>query len=159
MTHLAKIVVRVILNFTFTCLAFMNYMLALTAFQQGNYFFTATLLLAGTASLFVSHHLEGKSSLNTLRNQNMKPEQDSKLIDEINSWIDEKSVVMTQQYLGEEVIPADVVRDKFLDIATGQYETKANILFGIVEGATDKSLREITPDELQELCNSFKDGL
>lgn len=116
-----------------------------------------TFLLFGIASLFLCSVAENQ--VNSIKEEGMQKPNDDELPANLTDWLDNNTIVLTSSYVGEEVIPVETVSEKLHEILDGNYQPKAEILFEIVKPHTDKTLREITTEELRELALNFKEGL
>lgn len=129
---------------------------ALLTFNKEPILATAFLIF-GIASLFLCSVAENQ--VNLKKEESMQKPNDDELPAGLNDWLDNNTIVLTSSYIGEEVIPVETVSEKLHEILDGNYQPKAEILFEIVKPHTDKTLREITVEELKELALNFKEGL
>lgn len=72
-------------------------------------------------------------------------------------WLVEDAMPAEQCGANTLVIHASTVEEKLSHLVDSH--AKAEILFEIVQPQTSKTLREITQQELKDLCLNFKDGL
>lgn len=77
----------------------------------------------------------------------------------ITAWLQQNSIPAGALSSTVRVVSLESAKTFLEQFANQNYQEKAETLFEIVKPQTDKSLREITSDELRELVINFKDGL